>query len=77
MTLRATVRGMIALLLGVLCLCTPAFGAEAEGVRLLQGYWDILPRTTIPTLQAGFLRVRPETEMDLGFTRLHAFVHTR
>jgi len=73
MTLRATARGTVALLLGVLCLCTPAFGAEDEGVHLLQGYWDILPRYSLQTLQAGSLRVRPETEMDLGFTRLHAF----
>jgi hypothetical protein len=68
-------RGALTTILAVLIvlLATPAI-AQESGVRKLEDYREVSPFYEIPVLSTGFLSFTPESEIDLGFGRLFAFL---
>jgi hypothetical protein len=51
--------------------------AQDQGVRELEHYREVAPSEEIPELTTRTVTVKPESELDLGFTRLHAYLNQR
>jgi hypothetical protein len=64
-------------LLLVIALSAATALAQEEGVRQLEHYQQVSPREDIPSLQTSSASLKPESELDLGFTRLHGFLDQR
>jgi hypothetical protein len=67
---------LITLAVFLVLLATPAIAQEA-GVRKLEDYREVSPFYEVPVLTTGYLSFRPESEIDLGFGRLFAFLGER
>jgi len=51
--------------------------AQDKGVRELERYREVAPSEEIPSLTTRSVTVKPESELDLGFTRLHGYLDQR